>query len=420
MAQNQAPSTTSFCVETQLPTSIPVIRFVGGGVLEAQADSTTGTPGTCKLTLDVLTQLQSALAPFQPTLSLLDLVVTSTQCVLLTSQVFSNPTKIPELLECIPGLVAKLNTVLALVPQFPQGIQQFITMIVDVVRFVAQQLDCVITILQSIQDQLDQLSALADQINNVDDPSITAGLQRLFDCGSQEAAQQSSQALAALGPTARILCVIRSLLLLVPGGDEIQSLLQLPDPSSVADLTSAISALEFTRDALLATTDALVALTLGLGVLPPPGPGFVCPLDDNPPSTEEPVTPPRPSISAVTELDGVTPVVLTAPATVDKVALVLGSNFRPSTADPSTDNKVFFGTDPLPGANVVVQSNEVIRITIPAGVLQNTGEFFFVVVNTQVGGLDTPFSGLNGSSVGGENNAGEGVVASDLFQVTVS
>lgn len=421
MAANEAPPTSDFCVETNVPDSLPVIRFVGGAQLEPQVDPKS-TPTSCSLTLNLVGDLQAALAAFQPLLTLLDTVANLAQCLLLLTEVVTNPFKIPDLLGCIPGLIQKINTLLQLVPIFPQGIQAFITFIVDVIRFIATQLDCVISILESIQEQLDELARIAAAINGTDDEVLQADLQELFDCGTAEAEQQSSQSLGALGPVARILCTVRAILAIIPGGKEVQQFLTFPDPTSITFIDDAITALRFLRDALLAVEEALIALTLGLGVLPAPGVGFVCPLDEDTGGEEEEAEdPPQPVIASITEPDGTPIVPPVAPSAVDKQVLIQGTSLASALADPSSSNKVFFGTAPVPEDNVNQVSDLQILATFPADFLSNSGEFQITVNNRRADGGGTgPFEGLDGSGAGGDNSNGEGVIVSDPFSFTVS
>lgn len=420
MAQNESPSIDSFCFESNVPDSTPVIRFVGGGQLEAQSNPTQGQPTTCQLSLGLVEQMQPAFAAFQPFLDLLDAVATLAQCVLVLGEVPTNPSKIKDFLECVPALVAKINKLLGLVPQFPQGIQQFITMIVDVVRFVGQMLDCVVTILESLQGQFAELTRISDRIAETDDVEVRTGLQRLFDCGQEEAQAQANNAVSALGPIARILCLVRALLQLVPGGKEIQKLLALPGPGNVDAIEDSIAVLRLVRDALLLTEEALVNLTLGLGILPPPGPAFVCPLDDEPDEEGDPLPdPPTPVITSITNVDG-SPLALAA-GDPDTPILIAGIDLTSDLARPGGGNKVYLGASPLPESGF--QSNAAgttVIVTVPAGLLTVAGTFQVSVVNERADGAGTgPFEGLDGSSVGGDNNAGEGVFASDPFPIDV-
>ena len=419
MAQNQAPDVDAFCVDTQIPEASPVIRFPGGAVIEPQVDPQS-VPTNCTLTLDMVGQLQTALAPFQPVLTILDTVATIGQCFILMTEALTNPFKIPDLLACIPGLVGKINRLLQLVPIFPQGIQSFITFIVDVMRFTAAQIDCVVSILEGLRVQFAELARISDRINTVDDVEIVENLQTLFDCGTQEAEQQLGIALGALGPIARILCTVRGILAIIPGGNEVQKQLAFPDPTNVSGLDAAIATLSGIRDALLLTEDVLEALTLGLGFLPPPEVGFRCPLDDVDTSSEDrDPDPATPQIFNVLEPTGL-PLIPPTAGTPEKTVVIVGSNLTDPLADPSKADKVYFGASPLPESAVVLVSVSSLTITIPGDLLTSAGSYPITVINKRRDGDGTgPFQGLDGSSVGGEDNSGQGVFASNTFTFTV-
>lgn len=407
MAQNEAPSTDSFCVGSGEAIELPVIRFIGGLTLEPQIDPSKGAPGSCGLTLDLVTAIQSALAPFQPFLTLLDLVAQLVNCFLLLTEVVTNPFKIPDLLKCIPGLAEKIVAILALIPVFPPGIQAFVTFIVDVIRFIAVQIDCAVELLVSVQNQLDALAELADQINSTDDVTIQGALQELFDCGVEEASNQQALALSALAPIARILCTIRALLSIIPGGKAIADQLAFPSPGGVGGVEDAIAALSTIRDALLGVEDALVALTLGLGVLPPPGIGFECPLDSAPDPVE--ATPASvPSVSSITDPTTNLPI-SSVPLTpggvgVDVTVLLNGSNFTAET-------QIFWGTAQIPVESVARQTDELVRVTLSPELRSVVGTFQVTAVNTPQGGEPVLFAGLDGNG---------GVETSEPFPLEVS
>lgn len=393
MVQNTSPDVSEFCVESTVIGSTVPIRFIGGIGLEPQIDPTSGPPSSCGLTLDLIGNLQSALAPFQPFLTLLDCVSSLAQCFLLLTEVVQNPFKIKDLLACIPGLISKINTLLQLVPVLPQGVVAFITFITDVIRFVGTQLDCVIGILQSIQGQADQIALIQFQIENTDDAQIVAGLQELLECTQEEQEQQAGLAVSALGPIARLLCTVRGLLALVPGGNEIQKQLAFGDPSNIEALDDAIETLETVRDTLLGVVDIVVSIAAPFGgVIPPPDLTFVCPLDDLE-DEEDTEPPPVPVITDLQDPGGL-PLVPPVAGSGDKDIVIVGTNLSPPEAKETKTGKVFFGTAQIPAGSIITLSNELIALTIPAGLLENDGTFKISVVNEPTGGTGTAFSGL--------------------------
>ena len=415
MAENEAPEVSEFCRPTNVPTSLPAIHFIGGQILEPQIDPTSGTPSSCGLTIDLVGTLQAALAPFQPLFTILDTVATIAQCFLLLTEVVSNPFKIPDLLACIPGLISKINELLALVPIFPQGIVQMITFVVDVIRFIGQQIDCIVQILESIEGSFEELGRILDRIQNTDDENLVEQLQELYDCNSEEAQQQVGLAIGALGPIARILCTIRSLLALT--GDEgkkiAEDYLTFPDPSNVEALSDAITVLRTVKDILLTTVDIITAIAAPFGgIFPPPEVGFTCPLDsssDDDEEEEEVVL--VPTIVEIYDSDGITPlatITKTSPGSPDYPVFLDGTNY-------SENSKVFWGTSPIPDDNLQLSGETRIRAVLPETLLRNEGKFLISVVNEPESGA-SPFSGLS-ETPGGE--ADNGVEVSEPFEVEV-
>lgn len=409
MAQNAAPNTETFCVQGSSPSASPAVRFVGGGAIEPQIDPSQGPPTSCGLTLNMVSSLQPALAAFRPFLNLLDLVATLVQCFQLSIEVLSNPTKLKELLKLVPALAEKLNVVLGLIPQLPQGIQAWVTMIVDIIRFVGTMLDCAIQLLTSIKTQFENIEQLQAQLEGTDDPEVADGLSTLIKCGQAQASENMGNALSALGPIARVLCAVRGLLQLVPGGKQIQKLMALPDPRNISSIDDAITALSLTRDVLLTTVDALIALTGGLGVLPPLEVGFSCPLDSAPDEEEEPAPPPLPTITALFAADGVTPLA-SLPQIIggvgpDTTIYVGGTNLLATT-------KIFWVASRVQD---VSQSGALLRVVLPASLLGATGVFQISAVNepAQGGG---PFSSIADPSTG---DVDSDVMVSDPFPIEV-
>lgn len=423
--QNVAPSFD--CPVRDFPIS-PAIRFPGGVSLEPQLDPSKGVPGACGTTLDLVQTLQSALAPFQPFLNLLDTVAGLVQCFFLAVDALSNPFKIPDLLACIPALVEKVNRLLSIIPVLPQGIGGYTTLVADVTRFVAVQIDCIIQQLQAIQGQLEEVARLTRRLNEVDDPLLVARLREQIECANEIIAAQSDVALAALGPIARIFCTVKAILTLVPGGAEIARQLAIPDPSNAAAIDDAIESLELTRDALLALAQTVAGIGAPFGgAVTPASLVFQCPIDDLSDAeveelSEEPTPAPAPLIERILDpgsrlplpFDPNTPPLPNVVYQFDRVfegappaeVLLEGRNF-------TEDTRVYWGTDlqvselvrvsnvPFPftppGVPPPRQPEETrtyLRVQIDAGVRSRLGGAFIQCVTPPAGSL-RPFGGLS-------------------------
>lgn len=417
---NTPKPTSDFCV-TQAPIqSRPVFRApIGGGQVEPAIDTTKGIPGECSLNFSIMTAIQPALAGIQPVLTVLDAVATMANCVILTSQVFTNPTKIPDLLNCIPQLIAKVNQLLDLIPPFPTGYRAIITSVVDALRVAQQSLTCLSQQLTSVQRSLEQVERDIAALTTLPEGPARTRMNDLITCGMQAAEDTVTTAAASLGPIARVLCAVRTIMVLQGDqGKQLAEKLSLPDVSNPANLQVAIDGVNLLVTVL--DTAITVAETLGApfgAPLPAPDLVFECPLDSD--SSAFDTTPqeplPTPTVTAILEkatglpIAGVPPTFTAGGPAIE--VIVVGTNFI------STDQSVvYFGTDPLP--NSVVNSDINITVTIPEGTLTNPITTLMTVVNQPPGGVVTPFSGLTDPRTGQSTDSD--IVTSPPFEVAVS
>jgi len=390
MAENTPPPTSSFCVELERLTTLPAIHFPGGQILQPQIDPTRGIPGACGLSIDLVGKLDSALAPLQPLFTLLDCVAHLAQCFLLLTEVVSNPFKIPDLLGCIPELLGKVNGVLALVPPLPQGVVQIVTFVVDVVRFAAVQIGCVVDQLRAVDEQLKRVEEDLKAAERAEDPQMKAAILELAGCGRKSAEASASTALSALGPIARILCTVRSFLVLTgPEGKKLAQKLQFPDPTNIETLDEAISLLGTVKTTLLDVVTLVEALALPFGgLLPAPEVGFRCPIDtqtDDTPAEE--VVAPR--LDSLTNLATGVLVSSLAPLPVggaDQQVKVVGDGFTDRTT-------LYWMTTQLTIERVVDPST--LNVKVPGTLLRNAGEFQLTAANAPAN-APQQFAGIAG------------------------
>lgn len=397
-----APEAASFCVPPPTISIAPIIRFPGGGTLEPAIDP--GRTGVCALSADLIGQVSAAIAPFSPFLQLLDVVSTMVNCFLLMAEAISNPFKIPDLLGCMPNLVRKFTELLGLVPAFPQGAGQIVRFVHDVVLFTAAQVACAIEGLDSVLRQLEEVTRLLARAAECDDASIRAAMIDQAGCATDAAASDAEIVLQALGPIARLLCAVKTLLGLVPGGLAIAKQISFPAVSvggdGVAAIRDARDALATLQASLTTAADVLRGFASGLGVdATVPAPGFVCPIDSAP--DEAPETPvPEPEILFVAP-EATAPAVLPPPV----LPAYPGGPTHPalalSTGDPDT-RIVLFGSGFEPGVSTVfwglarlesaVVSPTRMTAVVPRTLLRQDIAVDLTVVNTPSGGK--PFSGI--------------------------
>jgi hypothetical protein len=417
MPANTPRPTAEFCAELADPANAE-IRFFGGVTLRPRPDPTRFGP--CTTTLGLLDKLDTALVPLQPILRILDLLATGIQILLLIPACITNPFKIPSLLRAIPGLVAKLNDILSMIPVLPQGVVAFVAFVRDAAYLAAMSLSCAVEQLQAIQRQIEEIASMLARASEVRDTTIRTQLEELAGCAQSNVEQQMSGVLASLEVVARVLCTVRSVLLLIPGGRPIARSLQFPDVRSPDSIEDAIVALEGIRDALLAVVDVIEALAGGI-VLPVSDAPFVCPVDDI--AETEPVSEPpsEPSITAITDVAepptvyffggiGLIPLASAVPGTY-RVA-IRGANFLAGSFehDDLPTSVVYFGADQIPEADVSRSSSSVLIVGLSEELRQNPAIYQVSVTNIGAG-VGAPFSGLDGADAN--------VVVSDQAQVEV-
>lgn len=385
---NTAPSPDGFCIDTESPTVFPVIRFIGGAELQPQFDPTRGPPTSCEMSLSLANSIQSALAPFQPFLTLLDLVATLVQVFLLAVEAITNPFKIAKMLAQIPALADKFNKLLALIPVLPQGIAAFATTVLDVLRFAATSIDCVIQTLESIRRQQEEIARLTTKANAVNDPTIAQELRNRVACSEQEVQKLTASALGSLAPIARILCTVRALLSLIPGGQAIASQLVFPDARNFTSIADGIQQLTVLRDVLLGAIDIVGALAVGINLEPDPL-NFSCPLDGSEPDPDEPELP-TPSISQLLPMYGLPPIIFPSSGSSEFEFQIIGSDFDISRKE----NKVFFGTAPLAPEQILQLHSNRILVRLNSEQLSEAGEFWLSVSNAPGAGTTKPFEGV--------------------------
>lgn len=400
MPLNRAKPAEDFVASfPKIPDKKPAIHMYGGTILEPQFDPAKGVPSSCGFNVDLVSQLAAALSPLQPLLTILDTVAHLAQCFQLMTEVMSDPFKIPDLIACVPGLIGKINALLALVPPFPQGVVQIATFVVDVVRFTGNMIACIVDQLTSVKDMLAQIAQITEAINNCEDDAMRANLELYRDEAAKTTQESVTIGLAALGPIARVLCITRAMLAMTgDDGKKIAEKMSFPDPSNIQALDDAIDALKLTRDILLTTVEIIenIAAPFG-GILPAPDIAFKCPLDV-PTAPEDEVVP-------VPQIESVLPATA-AKGDPDTPIVILGTGFS------KTQSQVYWNTTKLKVDTIEAvprtSPDEVqkfqIGATVRAQLLTNVGTFQIMVSNAPAtkakpfSGLTDPLSGFKSSA----------------------
>lgn len=412
---NEPPPVEQFCVEyNPPPDGTGVLRLIGGFDMQSQINPNQGPPGSCGLSLDLMGNLQSILAVFQPLFDVIDLVAQIAAITQLIADCLTNPLKLVDLIVALLNVTGKVNKVLALVPPLPQGLLRAIAMALDLLRACIAQLDCLVNVLVSINGELTRLAELTEQLNSIDDDQLRAQMEEQLVCATENTQQKVDAAAAAFGPVARLLCFVRALLIMADPKDEkglktIAQQLQIPDTTQLDILQDVIDVLQVVRDILVTAIEAIQLIGTPLG-LAPPDLIFKCPLDDEDNAPQTP--PPQPAIQTITLPDGAPLLTVPQAATVDDAAfqvLITGGGFFEAS-------KVFWNASQIDASLIQVLSPRQLLASVPGALRLNVGKFQMSVANEPTGGAPA-FSGI--SSVFGQLGETD-IKISELYELEVA
>ena len=382
--ETEAPASSTFCPEVTMP-SPPALRFPGGFQINPTIDPTRGIPLDCSFSVDLIRQLSPALAVFQPFLQLLDFVGTLGQVLIVTIEVVQNPLKIGKLLALMPGLVQKFNDLLALIPGLPQGALRCVAFVVDVISLIRITIACAVQSLESVRREILAIQARIAEATSMDDDELRVGTIEVLECSQAEAKKRAEAIVFSLAPVAKLLCTVKTILSLIPGGAAIANRPELSFPDVSGSLSGtgaaltegldvAIDSLQVVATALESVTEAIAALSLGI-VIPVSALEFSCgPVDDS--EKPEPGQPEISSLLAATDPLVPLPVPFVSAPGIDTPIAIVGSGF-------DATSHVWFGTEQVPDENLQITPTRIVA-TIPADLLGTAGVFKVSVVNTAV------------------------------------
>lgn len=228
------PDLSEFCVPLPVASEL-CVPIVGGATLCAQTGFDLGDPGDISRSL--LAQINSALTPLQPFFNTVDVIQAIIDCVQAIPDAIGPPPDPSAIVRCIPGLVEKLNKLLALLP--PVSVPAMVKAVLDVV---IQTLLAVRGDLAAfIEEQTAILSAatLAAELGNVE-------LQTVCECAQSNLDILLVNKNASIAPLNRLLGVVNLLLELagLPCIPALGGVIESADPGVLDALDAMIRALE--------------------------------------------------------------------------------------------------------------------------------------------------------------------------------
>lgn len=399
-----APLAEVFCPEVEIPDP-PAARIMGGFEIRPTVDPSRGPPTSCAYQLDLVRQLNAAMAPLVPIFEVIDLLTTSVSVLTIAIEVIQNPLKITKLLSLVPGLAAKLNKLLQKIPVIPQGIQAFVIMIVDILTIAKLAIACARDQARSLRNEIASIEGRLAELASLSDAGLNARTVEILECSRERARERADAIVVGLAPVAKLLCLVRQLLSLLPGGKEIAERISFPDLSGsfsdpaglLAALDTAISALDAVDDVLeVAIAAAKLISTLGI-------PEIDAVVTCAPIDFSEPAAPESPSIGACFTEAGAPILGPFATAGDDDTAIVVtGSGFSDAT-------QFWFGGVELEVREVV---SDRATVVVPAAEIVAAGDF-------QLSATNNALTGALFEAITPELAEGK-VEVSDPYQLTVA
>lgn len=247
------PQLDSYCVTIGTGPGELCIEFPGGGRLCASVNYELGDPSAIVQAL--LAEVNTALMPLAPFFDVLDVIKAIVDCVQAIPDCLGPPPDPKKLADCLPGLVAKLNKLLQLLPpvSIPKMVKAIIGVVIQGLLGLRQK---ILTILNRIA-RITQAGIKAAKLGNVH-------LQASLDCASGNLDVHLQNMNAGLQPLNRLLGLINVFL-------KMAGLDCIPSIEGVAAFDkAALKPLDATIELLQKLQAAIPALDLLLPPVPPP------------------------------------------------------------------------------------------------------------------------------------------------------
>lgn len=376
----------ALCSDPQV-VEIPKLVFPGGASLQMVPDPLQ-VPSACRVMADTAQIIQPVLAAIQPILAILDLLAQVVQCFLVLVEVVSNPLKIGKLMALFPGLTSALNRLLSYIPILPQGQVTWLTLVYNVLITVKSGIDCAVIALRSLDAEVTSLNVLIQEANAAEDQLTKEQYRQLIGCAQKNLEVQKSIIADGLAPIARILCVVKSILTLIPGGAEVAKQLVVPDIREINVIDEAATSLVGVSIIIQAVADVLATLAAPFGGLLQPDAAFTCAFDSALFAPEQDTEVETPELTSITLAGTVLPAITSLPIdSPDTQVWIFGKEFN------SAQSKIYLDTVELQGARF--DDRGFIEVILPADLLTIERDAQVLIVNTPPGGVP-PFGGLDG------------------------
>lgn len=219
------------------------VTLPGGVTISQVISAIKSVPNAADMGINLMQQLQPAMAPLVPIFDIIDTVVAVFNCIKAIPDSLGPPPDPTALAACIPDLAKKVDKLLKLIPQLsvPLMVKGLIDVIISTLVGIRSQI-------LALQQQMTSVLNAIDKATDLDD----AGLQAIASCAQANVEQQArniGQSLAALGKLIGLVNLFMGMI----GGPEVPDLSNLagkPLDEVVEPLDALVTTLKGVRDAV--------------------------------------------------------------------------------------------------------------------------------------------------------------------------
>jgi hypothetical protein len=248
------PTPELLCVQLTVGPGEICIELPGGARVCATSDIDLGDPAL--ILRQFIGQVNTALAPLGPFFDILDVIAQVLECIEAIPDSIGPPPDPTAILQCIPGLVEKVEKLLRLLPPIP------------VLFMIKSVLAALIVFLEGLKAELESLARALSRILAASLRAAELGnfeLQFVSDCANDNFDIQLANLNESAKPLNRLMGLVNALLELAGA-----PCITIPLGTLPADAEAALAIVQFAIDLLQAAHDAMGVPSLELESIPSP------------------------------------------------------------------------------------------------------------------------------------------------------
>lgn len=219
------------------------VTLPGGVAISQVISAVKSVPNSADMGINMMQQLQPAMAPLVPIFNIVDTVLAVFNCIKAIPDTIGPPPDPTALAQCIPDLAKKVNNLLKLIPQLSVPL-----MVVGLIDVLVSTLVGIRSQILALQQQMTSILNAVDRAAELDDAELAA-IATCAQANVEQQARNIGQSLASLG---RLIGLINLFMGMI-GGPEVPDLSDLagrPLDEAIEPLDAIVDTLKGIRDAV--------------------------------------------------------------------------------------------------------------------------------------------------------------------------